>query len=126
VVAVGYPATLNTATSEVFSTPGFTRAQLTATSGDVATVSTTFGAIPGEGPGDPTVGPYENVILTDTVINKGNSGGPLVNDKAQLVGMNSAGRTDVQGQNYAVAVDRIEEVVPQIIAGKDVCAGRGG
>jgi S1-C subfamily serine protease len=126
VVAVGYPATLNTATSDVFSTPGFTRAQLTATSGDVATVSTTFGAIPGEGPGDPQVGPYENVILTDTVINKGNSGGPLVNDKAQLVGMNSAGRTDVQGQNYAIAVDRIEQVVPQILAGKDVCAGRGG
>src|SRR3954469_10334977 len=125
-VAVGYPATLNTATSDVFSTPGFTRAQLTATSGDVATVSTTFGAIPGEGPDDPQVGPYENVILTDTVINKGNSGGPLVNDKAQLVGMNSAGRTDVQGQNYAIAVDRIEQVVPQILAGKDVCAGRGG
>jgi S1-C subfamily serine protease len=120
-VAVGYPATLNTATSDVFSTPGFTRAQLTATSGDVATVSTTFGAIPGEGPGDPEIGPYENVILTDTVINKGNSGGPLVNDKAELIGMNSAGRTDVQGQNYAIAVDRIEEMVPQIIAGKDVC-----
>src|SRR4051794_6861123 len=124
-VAVGYPATLNPATSDVFSTPGFTRAQLTATSGDVATVSTTFGAIPGEGPGDATVGPYENVILTDTVINKGNSGGPLVNDKAELIGMNSAGRTDVQGQNYAIAVDRIEQMVPQIIAGKDVCAGRG-
>jgi putative serine protease PepD len=121
VVAVGYPATLNTATSDVFSTPGFTRAQLTATSGDVATVSTTFGAIPGEGPGDATVGPYQNVILTDTVINKGNSGGPLVNDKAQLVGMNSAGRTDVQGQNYAIAVDRIEQIVPKILAGQKVC-----
>jgi putative serine protease PepD len=126
VVAVGYPATLNTATSDVFSTPGFTRAQLTATSGDVATVSTTFGAIPGEGPGDPQVGPYKNVILTDTVINKGNSGGPLVDDKAQLVGMNSAGRTDVQGQNYAIAVDQIEKIVPQIIAGQDVCGGAGG
>jgi S1-C subfamily serine protease/pSer/pThr/pTyr-binding forkhead associated (FHA) protein len=126
VVAVGYPSTLNTAESDTFSTPGFTRAQLTATSGDVATVSTTFGAIPGEGPDDATVGPYEDVILTDTVINKGNSGGPLVNEDAELVGMNSAGRTDVQGQNYAVSVDRIKEMVPQIIAGKDVCAGRGG
>lgn len=126
VVAVGYPATLNTTTSDTFSTPGFTSGDLTATSGDVAQVQTTFGSIPGEGPGDPTVGPYENVILTDTVINKGNSGGPLVNDKAQLVGMNSAGRTDVQGQNYAISVDRISEMVPQIIAGKDVCAGRGG
>ncbi len=125
VVAVGYPATLNTTTSDTFSTPGFTSGDLTATSGDVSQVQTTFGAIPGEGAGSPTVGPYKNVILTDTVINKGNSGGPLVNDKAQLVGMNSAGRTDVQGQNYAIAVDRIEQVVPQILAGKDVC-GSGG
>ena len=65
------------------------------------------------------------MILTDTVINHGNSGGPLVNEKAQLVGMNSAGRTDVQGQNYAIAVDRIEEIVPKILAGQKVC-GTGG
>jgi S1-C subfamily serine protease len=123
VVAVGYPATLNTTTSNTFSTPGFTSGDLTATSGDVSQVETTFGAIPGESASAPTVGPYKNVILTDTVINKGNSGGPLVNDKAQLVGMNSAGRTDVQGQNYAIAVDRIEQMVPQIIAGKNVCTG---
>jgi S1-C subfamily serine protease len=121
VVAVGYPATLNTTVSNNFSTPGFTSGDLTATSGDVSQVQTTFGAIPGEGPGDPEVGPYKNVILTDTVINKGNSGGPLVDDKSQLVGMNSAGRTDVQGQNYAIAVDRIEQIVPELIAGKDVC-----
>jgi putative serine protease PepD len=120
-VAVGYPATLNTTTSDTFSTPGFTRAQLTATSGDVSTVSTTFGAIPGENAGDPTVGPYKNVILTDTVINHGNSGGPLLDEKARLVGMNSAGRTDVQGQNYAIGVDRINEIVPKILAGQKVC-----
>jgi serine protease Do len=69
------------------------------------------------------VGPYKNVILTDTVINKGNSGGPLVDEKARLVGMNSAGRTDVQGQNYAVGVDRINEIVPKILAGQKVCGG---
>jgi S1-C subfamily serine protease len=121
VVAVGYPSTLNTTTSDTFSTPGFTRAQLTATSGNVSTVQTTFGAIPGEGPDDPQVGPYQNVVLTDTVINKGNSGGPLVDEKGRLVGMNSAGRNDVQGQNYAVAVDRISEMVPKILAGQKVC-----
>jgi S1-C subfamily serine protease len=125
VVAVGYPGTLNTTTSDTFSTPGFTRAQLTATSGDVSTVSTTFGAIPGENPGDPTVGPYQNVILTDTVINHGNSGGPLLDEKARLVGMNSAGRTDVQGQNYAIGVDRINQIVPKILAGQKVCQGQG-
>ena len=121
VVAVGYPGTLNTTTSSVFSTPGFTRAQLTATSGDVSTVQTTFGSVsPG---GGEQFGPYQNVILTDTVINQGNSGGPLVNEKGQLVGMNSAGRTDVQGQNYAVGVDRINEMVPKILSGQNVCGG---
>jgi S1-C subfamily serine protease len=55
------------------------------------------------------------------VINPGNSGGPLVNEDGELVGMNSAGRTDVQGQNYAVGVDRINEMVPKIMAGQKLC-----
>jgi S1-C subfamily serine protease len=116
VVAVGYPGTHNLTTSN-FS-PGFARAQLTATSGDVSTVSTTFASVT---EGTETFGPYQNVVLTDTVINPGNSGGPLVNEDGELVGMNSAGRTDVQGQNYAVGVDRINEMVPKIMAGQNVC-----
>ena len=121
VVAVGYPATLTTAESDVFQTPGFISGDLTATSGDVSQTQTTFGAIPGEGPEDPTVGPYKNVILTDTVINKGNSGGPLVDEKGRVIGMNSAGRNDVQGQNYAIGMDRINEIVPKLIAKQNVC-----
>jgi putative serine protease PepD len=126
VVAVGYPSTLNTTTDMNFDSPGVTSGDLTATSGDVSQVETTFGAIPGEGAGDPTVGPYKNVILTDAVINQGNSGGPLVDEKARLVGMNSAVRTDVQGQNYAVGVDRIKEIVPQLLGGQDVCGDGNG
>ena len=118
VVAVGYPGTLNTTMSNVFSTPGFTRAQLTATSGDVSTPQTTFGPTR---EGTTQFGPYQNVILTDTVINQGNSGGPLVNDRGELVGMNSATRVDVQGQNYAIGVDRINEMVPKIMSGQNVC-----
>jgi S1-C subfamily serine protease len=119
VVAVGYPGTHNI-TQSAFG-PGFTRAQLTATSGDVSTVSTTFGAVD-EGPD--SFGPYQNVVLTDTVINPGNSGGPLVDEKARLVGMNSATASgDVTGQNYAVGVDRINEMVPRIMSGQNLCGG---
>jgi S1-C subfamily serine protease len=121
VIAAGYPATRNLTTSESFSEPGFTSGDLTGSSGDVSQEQTTFQAIPGEGPGDPTVGPYKNVILTTTVINQGNSGGPLLDEKGELVGMNSAARTDVVGQNYAVGVDRINEIVPKLLAGQDVC-----
>ena len=123
VIAAGYPATRNLMTSDTFSTPGFTSGDLTGSSGDVSQVKTTFQAIPGAGPGDPTVGPYNNVILTTTVINQGNSGGPLLNEKGQLVGMNSAARTDVVGQNYAVGVDRINEMVPKIMSGQNICGG---
>jgi S1-C subfamily serine protease len=121
VVAVGYPGTHNLATSANGFEPGFVRAQLTATSGDVSTVSTTFGPV---FEGTDQFGPYQNVVLTDTVINQGNSGGPLVNEKGQLVGMNSAtARGDVTGQNYAVGVDRIKEMVPRIMSGQNVCNG---
>ena len=117
VVAVGYPSTLNLTQGQQQQ-----EADLTGNTGVISTVKTTFQAIPGEGPGDPTVGPYQNVILTDTVINQGNSGGPLVSrDHAELVGMNSAVRTDVQGQNYAVGIDRINEIVPKLIDGDDPC-----
>ncbi|MDQ3935047.1 MAG: S1C family serine protease, partial [Actinomycetota bacterium] len=116
VVAVGYPSTLNLTQGQQQQD-----ADLTANTGVISTVQTTFQAIPGEGPDDPTVGPYRNVILTDTVINQGNSGGPLVDREARLVGMNSAVRTDVQGQNYAVGVDRINEIVPKLIEGDDPC-----
>ena len=119
VVAVGYPGTHNI-TQSAFS-PGFARAQLTATSGDVSTVSTTFGAVD---EGGESFGPYQNAVLTDTVINPGNSGGPLVNENGELVGMNSAGASgDVSGQNYAVGVDRINEMVPRILEGQNVCGG---
>src|SRR4051794_3904151 len=120
VVALGYPGTHNIATDSSGFSPGFVRAQLTATSGDVSTVETTFNSVT---EGSDSFGPYQNVILTDTVINPGNSGGPLVNENGELVGMNSAGAMgDVTGQNYAVGVDRINEMVPKIMSGQNVCA----
>jgi S1-C subfamily serine protease/pSer/pThr/pTyr-binding forkhead associated (FHA) protein len=125
VVAVGYPSTLNITEDTNFDQAGVTAGDLTANSGDVSQVETTFGAIPGEG-SDPTVGPYNNVILTDTVINQGNSGGPLVDEEGRLVGINSATRTDVQGQNYAIGVDRVNEIVPKLLAGEDVCEDGNG
>jgi len=113
---IGYPATLNLTKD----TPR-EDADFTGNAGVISTVSTTFPAIPGEGGDDPTVGPYKDAILTDAVINQGNSGGPLVNHQAKLVGMSSAQRTDVQGQFYAVGIDRINEIVPRLINGDDVC-----
>jgi S1-C subfamily serine protease len=47
------------------------------------------------------------VIQTQTPINPGNSGGPLLNDQAELIGINSFVAREAEGLNYAVAVDTI-------------------
>ena len=114
VVAVGYPATENLSPGG-----GFAEADLTGNTGVVSTVQTTFRSI--TDPAIGTFGPYRNVILTDTVINQGNSGGPLVDGDGRLVGMNSTTRSDVQGQNYAIGIDRINEIVPKLIANQTLC-----
>ena len=118
VIAVGYPSSATASENPALD------ATLTGNHGTVAQPHTTFAAIPGEGPDDPTVGPYQDVLQTDTVINQGNSGGPLVNFNAELVGMNSAKNVENVGQNYAVTVQRIEEIVPKLLAGEDVCSAQ--
>jgi S1-C subfamily serine protease len=47
------------------------------------------------------------VIQTQTAINPGNSGGPLLNNTAQVIGINSF-RIEGEGLNYAIAGDTVE------------------
>jgi S1-C subfamily serine protease len=47
------------------------------------------------------------VIQTQTALNPGNSGGPLLNDRAEIIGINSF-RGEGEGLNYAVAVDVVK------------------
>lgn len=53
---------------------------------------------------------YPNVIQTDAAINSGNSGGPLLNEFGQVVGVNSAGTLAAENQGYAIGVDRLVEL----------------
>src|SRR5690606_37923909 len=45
---------------------------------------------------------YEDLLQTDASINSGNSGGPLLNLKGEVVGINTAVSTDAQGIGYAI------------------------
>lgn len=59
-----------------------------------------------------------NVIQTDPAINPGNSGGPLLNSKGELVGVNTmiyspSGAS--AGIGFAIPVNTVEEIVPQLI-----------
>ena len=99
VVALGYPGTAS-------DTP-----TLITSSGVVSAPRTSFDADALDVPR------YPNVVLTQTPINPGSSGGPLLDTRGRVVGVNSAGSLVTQNQNYAVGVDRVREVVPGLAAG---------
>lgn len=61
----------------------------------------------------------EEVIQTDAAINPGNSGGPLMDSAGRLIGVNTAIASPSgasAGIGFAVPVDTVNRVVPQLIA----------
>jgi S1-C subfamily serine protease len=49
------------------------------------------------------------LIQTQTPLNPGNSGGPLLDDDGKLVGVNTLGFTQWQGLNFAVSIQTVRE-----------------
>jgi|APGre2960657468_1045069.scaffolds.fasta_scaffold09916_3 S1-C subfamily serine protease len=70
-----------------------------------------------------------DMIQTDAAINMGNSGGPLLNSSSNLIGMNTvifSTSGSSAGLGFAVPVDTIKMVVPQLIKhGKIIRPGLG-
>ncbi len=61
----------------------------------------------------------EHLIQTDAAINPGNSGGPLLDSAGRLIGINTAIYSPsgaYAGIGFAVPVDTVNRVVPQLIA----------
>jgi S1-C subfamily serine protease len=104
VVAVGYPASASLDD------------ELSSTAGVVSRVQGSFRAPAADAPS------YPNVVQTDAALNPGNSGGPLIDERKHLVGVNTATLTSVggqpiQGQGYAIGVDRVKQLIGGLRAG---------
>ncbi len=57
-----------------------------------------------------------NLIQTDAAINPGNSGGALVNQKGEVIAINSAKATSygVEGMGYAIPISNVREIITEL------------
>jgi S1-C subfamily serine protease len=73
--------------------------------------------------------PIEDAIQTDAAINPGNSGGPLLDSAGRLIGVNTAIYSPSgasAGIGFAVPVDTVNRIVPQLVAHGKVIRPRLG
>ncbi len=63
---------------------------------------------------DGEMGYMEDLIQTDAAINSGNSGGPLINDRGEVVGINTIKVTSAEGMGFAVPINVCTSIIDRL------------
>ncbi|HEY9560301.1 MAG TPA: Do family serine endopeptidase [Anseongella sp.] len=93
----------------------------TVTAGIVSATARSIGILGSDRPlnsGETPTAAIESFIQTDAVINRGNSGGALVNTKGELVGINTAiisHTGSYEGYGFAVPVNIVKKVIDDLL-----------
>jgi serine protease Do len=69
---------------------------------------------------------YQDFIQTDAAINFGNSGGPLLNIRGEVVGINTAINTSGQGIGFAIPINLAHHIADQLASHGKVVRGYMG
>jgi serine protease Do len=68
----------------------------------------------------------DNYIQTDAAINFGNSGGPLINSRGEVIGINSAISRQASSIGFAVPINQAKAILPQLMEKGHVSRGYMG
>lgn len=58
----------------------------------------------------------QNLFQTDTAINEGNSGGPLVNMNGEVIGINTAIAGNAQNIGFAIPIDDVQGLIKSVLS----------